>query len=199
MEAHALQVQSRTDTGKGAARRLRASGQVPAVLYGLGRPTESLSLLPAELTKALSTSFRRNVLFQFDVHGSSELAMLKDLVVHPTKRTIVHADLLRVTEETSITAKIPLQTVGRAAGVQKGGKLTVHFRDLLVQTTPNHIPESVVVDVSKLDLGGEVTVGDLPALEGVTFRLPPSTKIISIGGEHKSKEASDDDAAPAKA
>src|SRR5262245_46023869 len=109
MEKQTIPAEVRKEGGKGPARQLRMKGKVPAVLYGPGGETEALALDPALLVKALSSPFRRNQLLELDIAGKKQLAIVKDLDVHPVSRAIRHADFYRVAIERAVVYEIPLK------------------------------------------------------------------------------------------
>jgi large subunit ribosomal protein L25 len=188
METTSLQAEVRAVRGKGPARRLRAQGQIPAIVYGPALEPTALTLSPKELTKALEGPKGRNVVFTLSFDGKDLLAMVKDLTVDPVTRVILHADFLRVTEDRPIDIVVPVTTHGRPIGVQKGGKLTVVFRELPIRTVPKSIPVSIDIDVAKLDIGGAVTVADLQLPEGVSVTLPKTKNVVGVFEERKTAE-----------
>ncbi len=198
METTKLEAEVREVRGKGPARRLRSEGKLPAVFYGPEVEPTPLTVDPKALESALRGPRGRNTLFEVAFGGATHLAMVRDVVVEPVSRELVHADLLRVTDETPVKAEIPFRTTGRAAGVVKGGKLNVTRRTVSVKTTPGNIPTEIVVDVTDLDLFQAITVKDLQLPEGVEATLSPSlTLAIVLEDRRAAKEAADKAAAEA--
>ena len=195
METTKLQAEVRASRGKGPARRLRAEGKVPAVVYGPGVEPTALSVSPKELEKALSSERKRNVVFSLSFDGKEFLAMVRDVAVDPVTRQIVHADFYRVTEDLVVNVVVPVTTHGRAVGVQRGGSLKVSFRELPVRTNPRNIPVSVNIDVSKLDIGQTITVSGLELPEGVVVTLPPKRAVVTILAESKAAATEEEGAA----
>lgn len=195
MEKQTLPAEVRTGRGKGPARQLRFTGKIPAVLYGPGGDTESIAIDPALLTKALSTPYRRNQLMELDIGGRQQLAVVKDLDVHPLTRAIRHADFYRVSLERPAVYDVPLRTVGRAKGVVRGGELRVHFRTLPVRVTPDKVPAEIVVNVENVDMLESVRVKDLQ-LEAGEVLLPPERAVVFVSGEQR-KAAEENEAAAA--
>ncbi len=185
METTKLQAEVRAARGKGPARRLRAQGQIPAIVYGPALEPTALTVSPKELTKALEGPKGRNVVFSLTFDGKDVLAMVRDLTVDPVTRVVLHADFLRVTEDREIDIVVPVTTHGRAVGVQKGGKLTVIFRELPIRTTPGRIPVSIDIDVTKLDINDAVNVANLPLPEGVRVSLPAKQNVVGVFEEKK--------------
>jgi len=184
MEKQTLPAEVRTERGKGSARQLRFGGKIPAVLYGPGGDTKSISIDPELLTKALSTSFRRNQLIELDIAGAKELVVVRDLDVHPLSRAIRHADFYRVSLDRPAIYNVTLKTVGRAKGVVKGGEVRVHFRTLPVRVTPDKVPAEIVLNVENLDMMESIRVKDI-VLEAGEIVLPAERNVVLCTSEVK--------------
>src|SRR6185503_18824380 len=131
MEPLALPTETRTDTGKGAMRRLRARGLTPAVFYGPATPKPlQLAVSPKALTHALATPYKRNQVIALEIGSDRKLAMVRELQVHPLSRQIQHVDFYEVALDRTIDVKVPFTTEGRAKGVIAGGEITTVFREL---------------------------------------------------------------------
>lgn len=189
METQTLQVEVRSGSGKGPARQLRMSGKIPAVLYGPGVDTIKLTVSPNEFIKALSTEMGRNAVFELPIGGESHLAIAKDVQVHPVSRDPLHVDFYKVTTDREITVQVPLRTRGRAAGVQKGGKLQAIYRELPVRCTPDKIPAAIEVDVTALDIGQVTKVEEVSVPEGVRILLPADRRVITVAESRKAVAA----------
>lgn len=178
MEAIRLPVQYRRETGDGPARRLRAQGLVPGVVYGKGQATP-LALKLEDLKMALAHGHNPVLELEFDedVASSSSraagrtraprYAVLKELQIHPLKRQLLHVDLHEVDLGAEIDAVVPVEAVGTPAGVADGGVLEWEKREVNVRALPAAIPAVFEVDVSKLKIGEHLTVGMLAAPKGV--------------------------------
>lgn len=195
METQTLQAEARQERGKGPARQLRMSGKIPGVLYGAKKETVALSVDPKELMGALSTEYGKNAVITVELNGQKETTMVKELQVHPVTREFKHVDFWRVSPEQEVSVKVPLKTTGRAVGVQKGGKLTVVFRELPVRCAPELIPAHITVDVTDLDMGAVFKVEDLALADGVTVEFAPDRRIILITEDRRKVASSDDDSA----
>jgi large subunit ribosomal protein L25 len=191
MEPTTLSTEIRDSRGKNAARQLRAKGRIPAVFYGSGTEPIALSISPKELSAALSTEIRRNAVLQLDIAGQKQLAMVKELQVHPVTRELRHADLYRVALDAEITVQVPLRALGKAKGVVEGAELFVLYRELPVRTTPDKIPTVIEVDVTGLGLNETLHVKDLPLPAGVSVALPAERSVISC---HEARKKQDDEA-----
>jgi large subunit ribosomal protein L25 len=188
MEPLMLTTENRTETGKGAARRLRARGLVPGVFYGPGAEPVGLAATPKALAQALATPNRRNALLKLNVAGQEQLAMIKEVQVHPLTRLILHFDLYKVDLDRPVVVPVPFATEGRAKGVIAGGEITVVFRDLPVRTTPDKIPPVIRVDVTNMELGDTFRVKSLQLPEGVEVTLEPERSLISCAEPRKRPE-----------
>jgi large subunit ribosomal protein L25 len=188
MEPLTLTTENRTETGKGAARRLRARGLVPGVFYGPGAEPVGLAATPKALAQALATPNRRNALLKLNVAGQEQLAMIKEVQVHPLTRLILHFDLYKVELDRPVVVPVPFATEGRAKGVIAGGEITAVFRDLPVRTTPDKIPPVIRVDVTNMELGDTFRVKDLQLPEGVEVTLEPERNLISCAEPRKRPE-----------
>jgi len=161
MQQTRLDAQIRDTSGKGAARSLRRTGKVPAVLYG--RDEEVLSLqIDGYAFQSLLRSHGANALINLDVTGNGEeTVIIKDLQHHPVKRNILHADFQRVSLDEKITTLVNIEIVGSAVGVRDGGILTLVRRQLNVSCLPLDMPESIQVNVNDLNIGQSIQVSDL--------------------------------------
>lgn len=182
-----LQVKVRHERGKGAAHRLRAQGEIPGVFYGPGIEPVAVSVDPRALEKVLETDRGRNTIIElvFDDGRASQPVICKDFQSEPVTYRLLHVDFYQVSEERTITIKVPFQTKGRALGVQKGGTLHVTRRDVPVRCTPSRIPAVIELDVTSLDLGGVMRVKDLQLPEGVEVLLDGQIPLANVGGRVK--------------
>ena len=196
MEKQTIPAEVRTLRGKGPARQLRIKGKIPAVLYGPGGETETIALEPTALTKALASAYKRNQLFELDFSGKKQLAVVKDLDVHPVSRAIRHADFYRVSLENPSVYEVPVKTTGRAKGVVKGGEIRVHFRTLPIRVQPDKVPEVIVLNVENLDMMESIKAKDIK-LEHGTLELPPERNVVLCTAEVK--KVVEEEAAPGAA
>lgn len=180
MDAHTLNTQARTGTGKGNARQLRRGGLIPAVFYGPSADTTSLQVSPKELTDALSTVYGRNQLLKLDVGGQERLALVKELQVHPLTRAPLHVDFYSVTPESVVECEVPLTTTGRPKGVVAGGELRVMFRSLPLRGAPGAFPAVVNIEVDDLELGDAVKVEDITLEPGVVISLAADRTVVAV-------------------
>ena len=164
-----LNVNSRSSEGSRSARRLRRSGRVPGVLYGGGGEPIGFDADARELRHALAGS---GAVLDLSIDGGKATpVVLKDSQRHPIRGETVHVDLLRVRLDEAITTVVPLELLGteEAAGVKLGGVLEQITRELNVEALPTSIPESIVHDVSEMEIGDTVLLSAIAAPEGVTL------------------------------
>lgn len=189
-----LEVEAREQTGKGVARKLRAAGRIPAVLYGGGRPAFPLALDPVRLHRLLHESdMGMNTLIDLKVAGHAELdgktVMVRELQRDPVRGSFVHADLYEVNLQQTIEVSVPVHLEGKAAGVEYGGILDHALREVDVKCLPRAIPDEFVVDVTPLELGDSLHVRDLVLPEGVEMLSDADLSIVSVVAPQKEEEA----------
>ncbi len=193
MQTISIKAARRAQSGKGAASRLRRTGQVPAVAYGKSLPSQALSVSPAQLTQVLASERGRNTVVELDVEGTEKLmVLLCDYQHHPLSREFLHADFYQIKLDEPVDVDVPLELTGKAQGVILGGTLRQVYRKLPVRCLPEHIPVKITHDVTSLGLDGYVPTRDLSLPEGVTVRLPPEQTLIAIV---KEKQAPEEEAA----
>ncbi len=152
----------RSDRGKNEARRLRQTGKVPAVLYGGKGQAITLSVNAKQVGAILRSESGHNTLFQVDLAGKHEPAILKDWQVDPLSGKLLHVDLLRVAMDVRMRVKVPVHTFGEPAGVkQQGGVFEVVTREVEIECLPADIPTEFKVDVSDLMLGKQLRASEL--------------------------------------
>ena len=153
----------RSDRGKNEARRLRLTGQVPAILYGGKGDAISLALNTKQIGAILRSESGHNTLFQVDLAGKHEPAILKDWQVDPVTGNLLHVDLVRVAMDVRMRVKVPVHTFGEPAGVkQQGGVFEVVTREVEIECLPAEIPTEFRVEVTGLMLGQQLRAKELP-------------------------------------
>jgi large subunit ribosomal protein L25 len=183
MKTIELNVEKRSTIGKNEARRSRADGQIPAVVYGAGKANVPISVN----RKALSDLFREgageNAIFLLKLAGSdqSRHAMIKELQRDPVSRSPLHIDFVRVLMDVKITVKVPIEVVGIARGVKAdAGILDVVTREIEIECLPANIPAHISVDVAELGIGDAIRIAELPALKGVTIVDNPEKVVVHV-------------------
>jgi large subunit ribosomal protein L25 len=166
---------SRESRGKNAARRLRATGSVPAVVYGGQGEPEAVAVSPKELTRILNSKTGHNTIFNLSVTGKEPApVMIIDWQYDPIKDNLLHVDLKRIDLTRRIDVKVPVVTQGDARGVKiQGGLLEIVTREIEIECLPDDIPEQFVIDVSELQIGQGIRASDVP--------LSGSMKLLSAG------------------
>src|ERR671937_3119380 len=180
MPEYQLAAENRADTGKGAARRLRAAGRVPAVLYGHGGKPKHLSADAREFGQALRTDAGSNVLLELRVGRGKHLALAKEIQRHPVRGTFTHVDFLLVRRGEKVTVSVPVHLVGEAPGVKEGGIADQDLYQLSVEAEVTTVPEAIEADVSALGIGDVLRVGDLKAPAGATILDDPEASVVSV-------------------
>jgi large subunit ribosomal protein L25 len=153
----------RSDRGKNEARRLRKSGQVPAVLYGGKGESLTLSVNAKQVGGILRSETGHNTLFQVSVSGKQQPAIFKAWQVDPVSGNLLHVDLIRVAMDVRMRVKVPVHTFGEPAGVkQQGGIFETVTREVEIECLPTEIPTEFRMDVSELLIGKHLRAGELP-------------------------------------
>ncbi len=169
-----IATESRTEFGKGAARRIRRDNKVPAVLYGHGAEPRHISLPGHELMLALKTA---NVLLTLDINGSDELALPKDVQRDPIRGHLEHVDLVVVRRGEKVTVEIPVHVVGDAV---PDTLVNLEQTSLAVETEATHIPSGVEVSVEGLKVGDQIHARDVTLPSGTTLVTDPENLIVNV-------------------
>ncbi len=162
-----LIAQSRSETGDGPAKRLRADGRVPAVVYGLDAGTVSVSVPARELDHILHSASGSNTLITLKTDDASELTLARQVHRHPVRGTVLHVDFIRVRADQTIEAEVSIQLVGEAEGVRNGGLFEQSLFSLTVEAMPRDIPNAFEHDISDLVIGDSIHVRDIQVPAGV--------------------------------
>ncbi|MBM7785648.1 50S ribosomal protein L25/general stress protein Ctc [Tenggerimyces flavus] len=170
-----IKAESRSEFGKGAARRIRRAGLVPAVLYGHGSDPVHITLPGHELMLALKTP---NVLFDVELAtGGSELALPKQVQREPLKGYLEHVDLLIVKRGEKVTIDVPLSIIGEAV---PGALVGVEHNNLSVEAEATHIPAQIEVSIEGLGIGSQIHAKDIVLPAGTTLQLDPEALVVNI-------------------
>ena len=182
MEMRALTIEKRVGTGKGAAKRLRRTGRVPAVLYG-GKSPENVTVNPKDIFRLIHGHEGGTQLLQVSFPESSDkrMAIIRDMQLDPVTEDLVHVDLQEVAMDKPIQVSVPLRHVGEPVGVRDAkGILEMILREVQVSCLPASIPEAFTADVSELGIHDVFTVGQLVAPEGVRILTDPSQAVATV-------------------
>jgi large subunit ribosomal protein L25 len=200
MEAPVLRASRRTRSGKGVARKIRAEGMIPAVLYG-GGENISLSLQPQELLKILASG--ENTIFQLEIDGDGgedRKAIVRDLQRDPLKETLLHADLYRISMDVEITVAVPIVLQGMSREVSDvGGVINQLLDEVEIQCLPSLIPHELTIDISHLGVGEVLHVRDLPVPQGIQVLVAPDEVVASVSVRGEEVAAGAPSAAAAEA
>ena len=202
MDLIELKTKIRTTTGNGPARRLRMSGQIPAVLYGPKTEPVLLSVNKSDLELLFKKGGIGQVVLNLVIQKNGETltmpAMIKELQTHPVSRNFIHIDFYEVKMDQKITAKIPVVTIGMAKGAELGGMLQIIRRELEVECLPLEVPESIEIDISDLDIGDSVHVRDIRIEGGIEFLEEDDYTVVTVLSpkmeEEEGEEAEEEDA-----
>ena len=162
----------REDQGKGASRRLRHQGKVPAIIYGAGRPPRALVFDHNRVIQQLENESFYSSVLNIKVGEKSQAAILKDVQRHPAKPIVMHMDFQRIVADQEIKMSVPLHFIGEdvAPGVKQGGGAVSHLmNEVDIVCLPKHLPEFIDVDVSELELDAMLSLSDLKLPEGVSI------------------------------
>lgn len=166
---YAFTAEIRTDLGKGASRRLRHEGKVPAVLYGAGKEAVSLTLLHDKVNNAADhEGFYSNIL-TLTIDGKKVEAIVKDMQRHPYKLKIIHLDFQRVDAKQELHTSIPLHFLNEEETQKAGGVVVHHLNEVEISVLPKNLPEFIEVDIAGLKVGDNIHLTDLKLPEGVTL------------------------------
>ena len=177
-----LAAEPRTETGKGAARKLRAAGRVPAVIYGHNREPQGLSVNARDLAKLLDRVSAASTVIELDgIGAATSRTLIREIQRHPLKRNIVHVDFQELVAGEKVHVALPIVFVGTAVGVrEQGGLLEEVMRELQVSVDPSSIPNHIDVDVSALTIGHPIHVRDLTLPAGVTVLDDPDATVVAV-------------------
>ncbi|HEY4379559.1 MAG TPA: 50S ribosomal protein L25 [Acidobacteriaceae bacterium] len=188
---------------KNAARRVRVSGKIPAVVYGAGQDSVAVSVDPKVITKILHSDSGHNTIFDLDVTGSAVVkAMIVDWQNEPLKGALLHIDLKRIAMDKAMTVSVPIQLIGVPVGVKSQGGILEHvLREVEIECLPADIPSHLDVDVSGLEMNQAIHVSDLPHSGSIKFLSDEGLTVAHVSAvreEVPEPEAVDAATAPAE-
>jgi large subunit ribosomal protein L25 len=172
----------RATRGKNEARRLRVSGNIPAVVYGAGGEPIAVSVNPKQVNKILASATGYNTIFNLDTKDSDVTpVMVVDWQHDPIKGRLLHVDLQRIDLTKRLRVKVPVHTTGEPVGVKvQGGLLEIVSRDIEIEVLPDDIPESFSIDVSNLSIGQSVRFSEVPLTGSMALMSSPETVIAHV-------------------
>jgi large subunit ribosomal protein L25 len=193
----------RAATGKGVARKLRAAGQVPAVIYGHNRTAQALALNAHELQLLLEKHPYQSTVIALTVGDATANTLIREIQRHPFRKQIVHVDFQELVAGETVTVEVPIQLVGTPDGVKNGGGiLEAVLHEIEITCDPSNIPHHLTLDVSALTIGHSMHASEIPMPEGVTLETDPDATVCICAAPKVEAEpeaaAADDAAAPAE-
>jgi len=181
MASASLGAEARSETGKGAARKLRATGRVPGVVYGHGREPQSLSLNARELEKLLGSIAAGSTVVELSLGNATTNTLIREVQRHPFKKQILHVDFMELVAGEKVIVDIPLVFVGTPEGVRTGGGLLEQIlHSIEVNVDPSSIPNHIDVDVVNLAMGHSLHVRDLNLPEGVEVLTDEDATVCAV-------------------
>jgi len=181
----------RTQTGNGPGRVLRREGQIPGVLYGPNTEPVLLSVDIKELEQILRESKGAQVILELviqDQEAASRTAILKELQTHPVSQNYLHVDFYEIAMDRKIKANVPVVATGKSVGVEMGGMLQIIRRELEVMCLPLHIPETIEIDITDLDIGDSIHVDEIPLEGDVEIPTDVNFTVLTILSPAKEEE-----------
>lgn len=178
-----LSATRRTGTGRSAVRKIKAQGEVPAIIYGGKTKAEPLQVSKRDISLMLSHASGENILVELEIDGekTGRLALVQEVQHAPIGGDILHVDFHAVSMDEMIEADVPLEPTGIAEGVKTfGGLLEQNLRSLEIECLPRDLPDVITVDVSRLNIGDSIHVRELPLPQGVTTRVPADLTVFSV-------------------
>jgi large subunit ribosomal protein L25 len=179
-----IKAESRTEFGKGAARRIRRADKVPAVIYGHGNDPIHVTLPGHETWIALKHG-GANALLELDIDGSTQLALTKQVQVDPIRRTLEHIDFVAVIKGEKVTVEVPVHLVGEAA---RETLVVTENATIQLEAEATHIPEFIEVDIEGAEAGTQIHASDLNLPSGSTLLLDPEALVVNVT-QQQSQEA----------
>ena len=193
-----LKVTSRKLEGRGPARRLRAEGSIPAVIYGKSG-NQSVAVAQEAFRDLMRAKGAAAALIDLDVDGKKMLSLIKEFQRHPITQKFLHIDIMEIDPNSLMTAAIPVRIIGEAYGVKTdGGTLAIVSQTINVRCLPKDLPEFIEVDVTELKVNESIHVGEVKAPKGIAFPGDPK-RVVVVCSEMAEEEAAPEPAAAAAA
>jgi len=199
MKSVALNAFPRTLGRRAGSKKLRESGRIPAVIYGRQSKPESLEVSSRELGELIHQAHSENILVDLSVNQSKRLALVQEIQHHPLSRKVLHLDLHEVSESELVTVNVPVETTGEAIGVKTGGGVLEHVLfKLKVRALPKNLPEQILIDVTSLEVGKSIHIGEITAPEGVEIIGRKNAPVVAVAmPKTEAEEVAAEGAAPA--
>jgi large subunit ribosomal protein L25 len=176
-----IKAEPRTEIGRSAARKLKARGVIPAVVYGGKDKPQPLQVSARDVNAMLSHAAGENILVELEIAGESRTALVQEIQHAPVGSNVLHIDFHAVSMDETLEAEVPLEPIGMANGVKNfGGLLEQSLRNLMVECLPRDLPDRITVDVSALNIGDSIHVRDIPMPSGVVAKGQPDLTAFSV-------------------
>ena len=160
---------------------MRAGGRIPAVIYGRHNPPQNLEITSRDLENLVHAAASENVLVDLVVGAGKRLALVKDIQHHPLSGKMLHVDMQEVAENEKVTVMVPIETIGEAVGVKTGGGVLEHVLfKIKVRATPRYLPEVITLNVTTMEIGQSVHIGEIPPIEGVEILGHKETPVVAV-------------------
>ena len=203
MKSVPLKAFPRSLVQRGAVKKLRASGRVPATIYGRQAAPQNLEVIYDDISDLLHHSVSENVLVDLSVENDARakrLALVQEVQHHPLSGKVLHVDLHEVAENEKVTVSVPLETTGEAAGVKTGGGTLEHIMfKLKVRCLPKDLPEQILIDVTSLEIGKSVHLGEIVPPAGVEILGEKTRTVVAVAAPRAEEEVVAVAAAPGAA
>jgi large subunit ribosomal protein L25 len=183
-----LRAEKRVATGKGAARRSRMAGNLPAVIYGRGSDPLAIEVNRRELAVALNSDSGLNTLLDIEVDGTTTLALTRELQRDPVRGTPLHADFVKIDRKEAVEVEVPVHVTGESPGAKEGGVLEHLLFMAHVKALPSDVPQEIEADVSGLGIGDTLRVADLAADRKFEILNDPDEVVVNVAAPISEEE-----------
>lgn len=181
MKSVPLNAFGRSQSGRAEVKKLRDAGRIPGTIYGRQTKPENVELVGREMTDLINHSLSENILVDLDLNKKKRLALVQEVQHHPLSGKVLHVDFHEVAENEMVTVMVPVETTGEPVGVKTGGGVLEHIIfKLKVRALPKNLPEQILIDVSALEVGKSIHLGEVKAPEGVEIMGKKSTTVVAV-------------------
>ncbi|MDR3764061.1 MAG: 50S ribosomal protein L25 [Acidobacteriota bacterium] len=179
--ANSVEAKLREASDKNAARRLRTTGLIPGVLYGAKKDSRAIAVDPKQILKILNSASGHNTIFDVNLEGEQDKAMVVDWQYEPLKGALLHVDLKRIAMDQKMKVSVPIIVTGIAKGVlEEGGLLDLVLREIQIECLPGDIPSAITVDVTALGMGDSIRVADLPKSASIEYLNEEDVTVVHV-------------------
>lgn len=197
-EEFSFSAETRVDMGKGASRRLRHAGKVPAIVYGENKDAVSITLDHNDVWTKLQKEAYHSHILSLNIDGKSDNVIMRDIQYHPFKRQVLHIDFLRIAMDHALHTSVPLHFINEetAVGVkQQGGAVSHLLTEVEIECMPADLPEYIEVDLANLEIDQSIHLSELDLPKGVTIRHLDDTHDQAVVNIHKARVVTEEDEA----